>query len=315
MPQLYLTRFLGQRIAAWPALREVLQGMEAGLLELIWWGAARTRDPDIASDLGERLGQRIGRHLRKHHQVLDNLRTGFPAWPPERVEATARAIWGNLGRVVAEYPFLARIADPAEGRIRITDLGGLEEVRRSGRPGIFVSAHLANWNLLPLAAIRVGLPLTVVYTKEKNPRLEARFDRWRAATGCAALPIGNAGRQALRLLQQGQSLGLLVDQRYDKGEAIPFLGLPAPTTVGPARLALRFGVPLVPVRVERRHGASFAITVQRPIRPEPGLPEEEAARRMTAALNGLLGRWIAETPEQWLCVKHRWPTAYRRRVK
>jgi KDO2-lipid IV(A) lauroyltransferase len=311
VPLLYLTHFLPRRVVRWPVLRHALWGIDAALLELIWRAAARARDPDAASDLGERLGRLIGPRLRKHGQIVANLRTGFPGWQPEQVETTARGIWGNLGRVVAEYPFLPRISDPAEGRIRIVDLGGLEEVRRAG-PGIFASAHLANWNLLAVAATRSGIPLTVVYTKEKNPLLDAKFERWRAASGYRFVTSGTAARQVLRELQEGRSLGLLVDQRYDSGEEIPFLGLPAATSITPARLALRLGVPLVPARIERLRSASFVITIHRPLRPEPGLREAEAARRLTLALNGLFGRWIVETPEQWLCVKRRWPTACRR---
>ncbi len=84
----------------------------------------------------------------------------------------------------------------------------------------------------------------------------------------------------LRELQQGRSVGLLIDQRYDRGEKVPFFGVPATTTVVPARLALRLDLPLIPVRVERRDGARFVITVQRPVEPEPGLePEASPLRR------------------------------------
>ena len=62
---------------------------------------------------------------------------------------------------------------------------------------------------------------------------------WRAALGCRFLEVAEASRGMLRELQQGRSVGLLMDQRYDRGVAVPFFGLPAPTTVVPARLALR----------------------------------------------------------------------------
>ena len=70
----------------------------------------------------------------------------------------------------------------------------------------------------------------------------------------------------LRELQQGRSVGLLTDQRYDRGEKVPFFGVPATTTLVPARLALRLNVPLIPTRIERRDGARFVITVHRPVR-------------------------------------------------
>ena len=88
---------------------------------------------------------------------------------------------------------------------------------------------------------------------------------------------------------------------------MPFFGVPANTTVVPARLAARLGLPLIPVRVERRGSARFVITVQRPVEPEPGLAEGDAAFAMTARVNELFARWITAAPDQWLCAKRRWP--------
>src|SRR5215211_8200562 len=119
-----------------------------------------------------------------------------------------------------------------------------------------------------------------------------------------------------RELQRGRSVGLLMDQRYDRGVAVPFFGRPAPTTLVPAQLALRLGVPLVPVRVERRGGAArFVITVHRPVEPEAGLDPKEAAVGMTARVNQLFARWIAAAPDQWCCAKRRWPRPGSRKAK
>ena len=130
---------------------------------------------------------------------------------------------------------------------------------------------------------------------------------WRAALGCGFLEVGEASRGMLRELQQGRSVGLLMDQRYDRGEKLPFFGVPATTTLVPARLALRLDVPLIPARIERRGGARFLITVHRPVAAAPGLDGEAAARDMTAQINSLFARWITAAPDQWLCVKRRWP--------
>ncbi len=125
--------------------------------------------------------------------------------------------------------------------------------------------------------------------------------------GCRFIEVEVATRPLLRELQAGRSLGLLMDQRYDRGANVPFFGLPAPTTLVPARLALRSGLPLIPTRVQRLEGARFVVTVHRPVSPEPGLDEDTAARRMTEAVNGLFARWIADAPALWLCAKRRWP--------
>jgi Kdo2-lipid IVA lauroyltransferase/acyltransferase len=138
---------------------------------------------------------------------------------------------------------------------------------------------------------------------------------WRTALGCGFLEVGEASRGMRRELQQGRSVGLLMDQRYDRGVAVPFFGAPAPTALVPARLALRLGVPLIPARIERRGGARFVITVHRPIEPMSELGLEEAAVGMTVRVNQLFERWIAAAPDQWYCAKRRWPRPKARKAK
>ena len=114
-------------------------------------------------------------------------------------------------------------------------MGGLEAVRSSGRPGVFVSAHLANWNLLPLAATRAGLPLAAVYRRQSNPHIERLMQGWQSTPGCRFLEVRRRRGRSCASCGRGAA-GLLIDQRYDRGELIPF-GTPAYTTVAPARLA------------------------------------------------------------------------------
>jgi KDO2-lipid IV(A) lauroyltransferase len=297
---------LSRRVDRLPSLRDRLWRIEGEALARLWRGFG-AGDPDAASERGERLMRRLGPHLRKHQHVLFNLETAFPHWSRIQVEATAPRVWGTLGRVLAEYACLDRICDPAQNRVRVVDLGGVAAVRASGRPAIFVATHLANWNLLPAAALLSDIALSVVYRRQSNPAIESLMDGWRSALGCGFLEVGEASRGMLRELQRGRSVGLLMDQRYDRGAKVPFFGVPATTTLVPARLAPRFGVPLIPARIERRQGAHFLITVHRPVTPAGGQDPDAAALDMTRQVNELFARWITAAPDQWLCVKRRWP--------
>lgn len=309
MSNLNLVNSLGRRVERPPLLRDQLWSLESNLLEGAWRALGRG-GPDEASDRGERLGRRFGPHSRKHQHVLFNLRMGFPHWSRQQVEATAPRIWGSLGRTLMEYSVLAQIADPRQDRIQVVDLGGQAHMRASGRPAIFVAPHLANWNLLPVAAARAGIPLAVVYRRQSNPAIERLMSNWRAALGCDFLEVGEALRGIQRELRAGRSVGLLMDQRYDRGAEVPFFGVPAATTLVPARLALRLGVPLIPARIERRGGARFVITVYRPLEIDPGEGEASAALALTLRINKLFASWIEAAPDQWLCVKRRWDRPY-----
>src|SRR5215218_2404749 len=306
MPHLHFLASLSRRIDRVPTLRDRLWRLEGATLERVW-RALGAGDPDTVSERGERLGRLIGPRMRKQRHVLRNLTVAFPHWPKSRVEATATRVWGAVGRTMLEYGCMGQISDPAQNRVRVIDLGGLDHVRRTGRPGIFVAPHLANWNLLPLAAARAAIPLTVVYRRQGNPHIEGLMSEWRTALGCGFLEVGEASRGMRRELQQGRSVGLLMDQRYDRGAPVPFFGVPAPTTLVPAQLALRLGVPLIPVRVERRGGARFVIAAHRPVEPHAGPALEQAAVGMTERIHQLFERWIAAAPDQWYCARRRWP--------
>ena len=207
---------LSRRIDRLPGLRDRLWQFEGDILAQIWRSLG-AGDLDAASDCGERLGRLIGPRLRKQQHVLHNLATAFPHWSKLQVETAAPPVCGTLGRVLVEYACLEQICDPAEGRVQLVDLGGVRHVRDSGRPGIFVAPHLANWNLLPIAAVPAGIPLSVVYRRQSNPAIEELMTSWRAALGFGFLEVGEASRGMLRELQQGRSVGLLMDQRYDRG--------------------------------------------------------------------------------------------------
>lgn len=304
--------FLGRTIEGWarrlPALREPVWRLEAALASLLLRVCHRL-PPDAASAAGERVGRLIGPRSYKHRHVLANLAIAFPGRDTDWYERTARAMWGNLGRVLVELALLERfLATDLADRIEVVDRGGLAVARRSGRPAVFVGAHLGNWELTQLLAPRYGLPLAAVHARQSNPYLDRLVARCRAVLPTRFLAVEEAARALPAALSEGRSLGLLIDQRYDDGELVPFFGRPAPTAVAPARLALRHGVPFVPVRIERLEGLQFRITICEPVEPELGTRDRrEAALAMTARVNALFEDWIRARPGQWLCAKRRWP--------
>jgi KDO2-lipid IV(A) lauroyltransferase len=153
----------------------------------------------------------------------------------------------------------------------------------------------------------------VVYSPDSNPYLARMIERRREALGCSFVSREGGTRALLRALGAGTSVGLVVDTRIDEGEPLPFFGREASTTTVPARLGLRAGAEIVPVRVERLGGARFRVTLDAPLRPDdPTADPREQARSVTRQLNAHFERWIRERPEQWECLKRRWPKERRK---
>ena len=120
-------------------------------------------------------------------------------------------------------------------------------------------------------------------------------------------------RTLLRDLRAGRSIGMIMDQRVDTGVPIPFFGIDKYTTLVPARLALRHGYDLVPLRNERLGGSRFRVTFYAPLKPDdPTASEIEQAKQVTRKINLLFESWIRERPADWWCSKRRWPKNARR---
>lgn len=299
--------FVRRVVRAFPPLRWVAWSLEAAALAL-FWGVLSLLSPERASAIGSRLLRRVGPGLKKHRHVRRNLEIALPERRPEEIEAIARDVWGSLGSVMGEFPHLGHIAREVDQRVELVHGERLDELLRAGRPVVFVTPHLGNWEIATLVAARRGIPLAVVYTSDSNPLIAWLVERRRQVLGCELVRGEGGARALMRTLKNGRSVGLVVDARRDDGQPIPFLGVEALTTLAPARLALRLGLAVVPLRVERLPDVHFRIEVGEPLRGETGEARDvEQARELTQRINAVFAGWIRETPGQWMCTKRRWP--------
>jgi len=120
-------------------------------------------------------------------------------------------------------------------------------------------------------------------------------------------------RTLLRELDHGHKIGLATDVRLDGGLRVPLCGHEMETNPVPARLALRSGCPLIPIRALRLPDGRFRIIAEAAIEPDdPDADRETRVEQMTRKLSGVYGRWIRETPDDWMCMARRWPKALER---
>jgi len=300
--------FLRELLDGAPLLRRLVLLLEAAAFAL-FMAVMRALGPDRASRAGGALFRAWGPRMTKSRHVRTNLSIAFPEKPPAEIDAIERGAWATIGSLAAEYAHIDTICcrEP-ERRVEIVVKGDLRGAQEEGRPAIFATAHLANFELATFAVSRVGAPVTALYTPHSNPLIDRMIQRRRSAINTRLVPRDGGVRELVRELARGRSVGFVADTRMDGGELVPFFGRDAATTTVPARLALRFDCELVPVRVERLEGARFRVTLYDPVRAEaPGLDAKQRALVMTRKLNAHFEDWIRERPEQWQCMKRRWP--------
>lgn len=264
---------------------------------------------DAASALGGWLCRHIGPWLPVSRHAVRNLRRCFPEKPEAEIRRLLVAMWDNLGRVFGEYPHLGhfRLYEP-DSRVEVIGAENVDLLREDGKPGIFFSAHVGNWEIAALSVSRRGVPIALIYRAPNNPVVDALM-RWaRSRVVHETMPKGTEGaRRALAILRDGGHLGMLVDQKMNDGIAVPFFGRPAMTAPAMAQFALRFGCPVVPVRVERIRGSRFRLTLHPPLEIAKTGDRHGDILALMTRVNAIIEGWIRERPEQWLWLHRRWP--------
>jgi len=284
-----------------------LWAVEAGVAGALDTLGRRLR-PERASARGRSLLRRLGPRLRKTAVIRRNLEIAFPEKDVLEIAALVRDVWGNMGSVLAEYGHLETICHrEAEQRLEILRQADFDVFKPDGPPAIFVAAHLANWEIAPGAVVKLGVPLTGIYTPLTNPRLDRLLYRARERLGCGMVEREGAVRHLVAALRNGVSVGLIVDQRVDAGAPVPFFGHAMNSSITPAQLAQRFDCELIPVQVQRLESARFRVIFHAPVRPDHAVVDDrERVLQMTARLNALFEAWIRERPGEWWCAKRRW---------
>lgn len=261
-----------------------------------------------ASALGCWLAGTIGPRLGVSRRAVRNLKRVYPDMKDREISHIVHGMWCNLGRVIGEHPHLDAFNFDDGGNAELIGGEFIDQVREAQTPAIFLSGHMGNWELLPLAAAQRGVPLDVVYRAANNRMVDWLYRHGRAAVAGDQIPKGAAGaRQVLRALRTGRSLGMLVDQKMNDGIPVPFFGLTAMTAPAAADLALRHGCPLLLARMERLEGTRLRITVRPPIWPEASGDRHADIMELMTRINAQLEAWIRERPDQWLWLHNRWP--------
>ncbi|MCQ9154849.1 lysophospholipid acyltransferase family protein [Acidomonas methanolica] len=281
-------------------------------------GLLRRLPPATASNLGGAVTRTIGPLLPVSRVAERNLRLALPELDAAARRRIVRQVWDNLGRTAAEFPHLARLneceGDECEDNgpgWRVINAHHLRDVAALDRPALFISGHIGNWEVLPPAVARYGMPFASFYRAAANPlvdRLIADMRRDAMKQDVPNFPKGALGaRQALRHVAQGGHLGILADQKMNDGIEARFFGLPAMTPSAAAIFALRHDCPIVTGRVRRVGPARFEVIVDQPLFPDASGDRAADVARLTQAINDRLEAAIRAEPGAWLWLHRRWP--------
>jgi KDO2-lipid IV(A) lauroyltransferase len=233
-----------------------------------------------------------------------------PLSSAERRRAVA-SVFDHYGRYWHEL-FRLSVSDPAA---MVADFicTGEEHVAAAtarGQGVIMALPHLGNYDLAGGWLASRGYDITVVAEPVDPPALFDWFVETRARLGMRVVALGpDAGSEILRDLHAGRVVCLVCDRDIaGDGVTVEFFGEPTRLPGGPAVLALRTGMPLLPVGCYFGPGTAHRADIG------PPLPVEREGRlrddviRVTQLLANRFEELIRAAPDQWLLMQPSWPS-------
>ena len=279
-------------------------------------GLFRSMGLERASDFGAGLLRRIGPMASVQRVARVNMQIAFPDAHERELDQLLDAMWDNFGRVLGEFPNTHRFDFSADSdQIEVEGGEILDELDRQGQPAVLVGGHFANWEVMPAVIVRRMKDCRITYRHANNPAIDKAIIGQRKAYGVNILaPKGGSGaKELMAALKDGASVALMNDQKMNDGIAAPFLGREAMTASGPARMALRYDCPLVPMSIVRKNGPRFKVTVYEPLEKPQGT-DAAAILELVTRVNRFIEAQIMRAPEQWFWVHRRFEKSLYRKA-
>lgn len=248
-------------------------------------------------------------HGRK--AVLDNLRRILPAETPvKKRKVQARNIYINFQKYLFEYFALKKYSAEqlAKKLITFSNTAVIDNLLKERKSFIFASSHLGNWELAGKYAPVFGGRVNIIYRPFRDERLNTFFSRYNHNAGLTYIPLGMSLRKAFKALKQGEIVALLGDWGIGGAEGIEvrFFGEKTRFPLGPATLAVKAHVPLVPGFMMRTHNNQFEGFLEEPIYQTADTLPEQQIQEMTQRYATILEKYVRQYPDQWLIFTQVW---------
>ena len=245
----------------------------------------------------------IGPYFRSNNIVNKNLEIFSSTISNLEKKKIKNSMWKNYGMTFIEYVFLNKFRKDAS-HVSCHGEENLIEVLNENKPIIFISGHFANFELMSMEITKRNIQLATIYRPLNNIFLNPFMELLREKYVCKnQIKKGIKGvRNTIEYLKKNYSIALMIDQRVSEGEKIELFGKSSLTTTLPAQLALKFGLKIVPVFIERTEDNKFIIEFQKALNSK----NYEDKINLSKELNRILEKMISKNPHQWIWTHDRW---------
>ena len=259
----------------------------------------------ISSKISGKIFEKIGPMFRSKKVIHSNIKRAFPNIDKQNLDKITNSMWNNYGRIFAEYIF---IKDFREGKfssnIVVEGQEIIEDLVKNKKQVVFISGHLANFELMAMHLERSGVKLSAIYRPLNNIFLNSKIEKIRKNYICKyQIKKGLGGiKNLISLKRKKFSTALMIDQRVTEGILSKFFNEEALTTTIPAQIVKKFKTPIIPVYIERIEDIKFKIIIKKQL----NFAENETVQEITDKLNNVFEEMVLKNPEQWIWSHSRW---------
>lgn len=243
--------------------------------------------------------------------AFSNLTGVYKDTNKKEINTILKNMYAEMGKTAAET--YCTDMDKLFGQVSVEGWENLKKAVEMGRGVILATGHLGNWELAGRYISR-HFKTAVVIRKQRNRLFNDYTNKLREKYDIKLIYTKNALREMVKAFGQGYIVCLLMDQNAGRrGVLTDFLGKPASTFVGPAKLAIKYNIPIVPaaaIRTEHdRHLFYFDDIIS-----SAGYDKSlSGVTVLTQRISKEIEKYIQRYPEQWFWVHRRWRKHYRAR--
>jgi len=258
----------------------------------------------------------VGSRIKwKRKQIaLNNLNIVFPRLTEnERMDILRKSL-RNMMKNYFEVGFMinGKFTDQkVSERASASGLEHLDRIMEKGHGALLYSGHFGNFAFMIIWLAIQGYPVAAIYKEARNfpddffGNIMRKFN---------VSPLKYSSDSALtiaiiRALKEKKIVLIQNDQSHPRGVYVNFFNKSVPSPPGPAVLAKRVGVPVIPAYVCRDKNNHHHITIL----PEMPLLHEDDQEKFLLLNTQNQIDWIAEVllqhPTEWLWLHNRWKRA------
>jgi KDO2-lipid IV(A) lauroyltransferase len=266
-------------------------------------GRARFLPLGVLSWIGAGVGWLAFRLIRERREVTRiNLGKCFPQKTADDREALARAHFRAFCRAFVDQSILWW-----SSRERVASLvrvEGMEHLKGHAKTIVF-APHFVGFEAT-LYRLSLEFPVSMMYSRQKDPRFEARLLAGRTRFGGLMLPRQAGIKRGIEIINSGTLYYYLPDLDYGPNRSVfvPFFGVPAATVTGLAYIARTTGAAVVPCVTRMLPGGGYVARLFPAWTGFPSGDDHADARRMMAFIE----ERVLEMPEQYFWLHKRFKT-------